>query len=218
MLGQCYDEIPRTSKGPFPSVWDAFFAQDHTPVMEYADGSWHVWPVTYPRTKGRPGSGTGQKPWAIIVKLLKFAEESFDRWQPKARIAPPVRKRRLLKRVVRELPEVRPEDHPLRQFRSIAESAYADPTRPYGRGVFWLLNAYRTWRRRFAIARGLQEFKRWLDVTALPQSTADSLRRMLIGIDLAITIVQGFLSDLVLLFGADHLDREDLRAWLTRHG
>jgi uncharacterized protein with NAD-binding domain and iron-sulfur cluster len=216
MLDRCYQELARPRTARFRTVKDAFAPQDRTPAMEYTRSGWQLWPISYPRLNGQPGAdGT---PWHHIVKLLRYADEWFDRWLAAGGAEPrrPSRMRRLTGRLL-QLPEVRPEQHPLKQSRSIAESRYADPTRPYGR-VLWLIEAYRTWRRRFAIMRRLRHFKCWSDDTARTGAGSDELRRILIGIDLAVTVVLGLVRDFVLFFGLEHLDREDLRAWLRRHG
>ncbi len=223
MLRECYQEINRPAGAPLRSVDKAFLPQDSTPAMEYVDNQWRVWPIAYPPNARTPGTGVSATPWENIKNLIAYADQWLDEWSAQSGTVLPKPKRRVLSRVVREPPEVRPEDHHLKQCHSVAESPLADPDRPYRRGLFWLWDAYKTWRRRRVVVRRLRDFKRWADKAGPPAASpsddkADTLRRLFIGIDLAVTVVIGFIADFVLFFGLDHLDGEDLRAWLRRHG
>jgi len=223
LLRDCYHALNRPAGTPLRSVDEAFLPQDSTPAMEYVDDQWRVWPITYPPNGKIPGTSVKATHWENMKNLIGHADHWLDQWLEQSGAVLPTPKRRMLSRVVPEPPEVRPEHHHLKQCRCVAESPLADPARSYRRGLFWLWDAYKTWRRRRVIVGRLREFKRWADrptpAAASPSAgQADALRRLFMGIDLAVTVVIGFVADFVLFFGLDHLDAEDLRAWLRRHG
>ena len=218
ILRECYQGAGQATGAPFTSIEDAFQPQDRTPIGEFVDGVWRLWPITYPQNDDIPGASTNVSIWQNIKNLLIFVDQMFDDWQEKAKVGVPTTPRKKLERLFSTPSEAQSSDPVLHQCRRLAEAARADPTRPYRRGVFGLVDGLQTWRYRRAILARLRQFRNWANGTVDPTALDDEIRRTWITIDLAVTAVLGCLVDGALLCGLESLDGEDLRAWLRRHG
>src|SRR5262249_31323643 len=77
LLRECYQELQRPAQSPFPTIEAAFRPVDSTPVGEFVDGMWRLWPITYPRNDLTPGTQGWLPIWENLKHLITFADEMF---------------------------------------------------------------------------------------------------------------------------------------------
>jgi uncharacterized protein with NAD-binding domain and iron-sulfur cluster len=212
LLRACYEELDRPEGSPLATIEDAFTPCDETPYFELVDGEWTVWPMWFPPNPERPGTG-GPTPsvWAYLVMTLEAVARAAGALLPHHRRrgdGPPRRRaggianglRALGTRLIAHGPGLLlgGAHHMARRMPADA----ADHRRVDHKGLLWLLERARSW----TVAH------------LAGATTGGSLRRVVIEMDLASTIVIGCLRDGVHRSGFESIDDEDLRAWLERHG
>ena len=215
LLRECYRELGRPSGHPFRTIENAFRPVDSTPVGEFVNGEWRLWPVNYPPNNLTPGTGGWLPAWENLKHLITFADQMFAELPPPADAPPPPR-RQWSWRKEAERPVIS-ESHGLLKKCHAAVHAESTSRASAGGAARRMVGPVQRWRHRRAALSHLRAFKRQskrLDITQLD----DEMRRKWTGIDLAVTVIIGFLVDGVLFCGTDSIDDEDLRAWLTRHG
>lgn len=212
MLRRCYEELDRGPSYPIRDLHQAFGAVDSTPYMEQVGDQWSVWPVEFPPNKLTPGEGPGNlSVWQHVLQLIRWVEEVFDKGfdrSPASSTAVHHVPDWLEK--IAPSPEMEPSNYGSHRYLSrltrlvheLPEDAHAHLPHHH-QGLIWLADQVREWFHR--------------ETRDLLNKDTD-LRRIAIGIDLAITIARGFIADGVLIHGYQAIDGEDTRAWLERHG
>jgi uncharacterized protein with NAD-binding domain and iron-sulfur cluster len=203
LLKSCYDALGRPD-----DVQKLFQGQTNTPYMEDVNG-WMIWPVFFPRKYGTLGSGTStddvvQYSSEIGQFLLTTSANYASQLKPRSSAAhgdpsdAPVN------------PPGDPDDPNEELLRRIGvlraelgvTAIQGDDGKKY-RAVIAAAEPIR------ALIYG--------DGTSL-SGLPDILRRLGIMFDLALAAIRGLWDDDVLRNGFDSLDKEDARAWFSRHG
>ncbi|MBW2240346.1 MAG: FAD-dependent oxidoreductase [Deltaproteobacteria bacterium] len=212
MLRTSYEELARSPGCPIRSVEEAFDGVDTTPYMEHIGDQWLHWPVEFPPNALTPGEGPGNlSAWQHVLQLIHWVELAFETGFERS----PASSTAVhhvpdwLEKIVPS-PETEPSRYGSHRYLSrltrlvheLPEDAHAHLPHHH-HGILWLTDQVRGWFHR--------ETRDLL-------TKDDDLRRIAIGIDLAITIARGFVADGVLIHGYKAIDGEDTRAWLERHG
>ena len=207
LLRSCYEELQRPGSAPFPTLESAFGAQNETPYFELVDGHWSVWPLWFPPNPSVPGTG-GElpTPWDMLVMLV---ESLVHLAEGLLHVAPHVATPAdgLPGWLERHIPAPL-ADAPDTLLHALERLVHAMPGDPAAHqpehhlGIGWLAGA----------------IKRWLFDRLAPETHGDVVRRMLIELDLGLTMIGGMVADGVPGGGFGVIDGEDVRAWFTRHG
>ncbi len=215
MLRSCYEELGRPPTAPFATLESAFQAQNETPYFELVDGRWSVWPMWFPPNPAAPGSG-GEflTPWDMLVMLVEslvHVVEGILHVAP--HVASPANGAAhatgggipgwLQKHLPSQLANA-PETL-VHTLLRLVQSVPRDPKAHHPdvhRGIGWLAGAIRT----------------WLFHRLASEAHSDSVRRMIIELDLGLTLIGGLVADGVPGKGFEAIDGEDVRAWFRRHG
>jgi uncharacterized protein with NAD-binding domain and iron-sulfur cluster len=217
MIQRCYEEWEPPAGSPIRSWEDAFKKCDDIVLFEHWRGKWSPWHLHLPPDDLLPGARSEPSVWDLLHRLLMWL---LDEWKL------------VLDCHGDELPEAaRPRGHRhlgwvqefgerllrggrhlefelLELAEMLARTRLADPGRDDG-----------DLRHLVRLEGMLRLFKRRVLGEVLEQSLENAeVRRFAIFLDFWSTVVTGMLDDRVLERGFGPLNREDLRAWLRRHG
>jgi uncharacterized protein with NAD-binding domain and iron-sulfur cluster len=217
MIQRCYAEWEPPARSPLRSWEDAFKKCDDIVLFERWRGQWTPWHLHLPPDDLVPGSRSEASVWELLHRLLMWLLEEWKLVQDRhADQLPEAARPRRHSRLgwVQELGErlLRGGRHVefefLRLAEALARSRLANPARPDGDP------------RHFVRIEGmLRLFKRRvLEEVLDPCLENADIRRFAIFLDFWSTVLTGMLDDQVLERGFGPLNREDLRAWLKRHG
>lgn len=224
LIQRAYQELDRPPGAPLATWEDAFKKHSFIVTAEDVNGRWARWAQDFPINDAIPGTG-GELPtlWNYITMIVRWTKERLGAspyGAPKAGEDAAATTSAWRERVGEWLGRVIQDAEigidavglslgalNLHTAQRLIEALPQDPYlhRPDDHD---------------ALARLLEEFVAWLRrETAQEIETNDEVRRLVILMDLAITIVRGLLKDGVLWHpeGLDALD-DDFRSWLTRHG
>lgn len=225
VMHECYTEWeagPLNPKGvdrageTNPMAWSAAFKPKNvSTVQEHIDGEWITWAIDMPANDAIPGDDSPlPRPWEQALRVFdrmvfaledcpavrttpREAHSTFDRvgdW------AWDVLGRRLLFRQLRAIHGV---------LNQVPVEWFGMDTRPHDALMRVLTK----------VLKQFDKLKRRLWRRLGPHvHSHDVARRMWIHVDLITTVLRGAIVDEVLWRGVDHLDGEDWRAWLRRHG
>ena len=215
LLRGVYEELDRPEGTRFATIDSAFTPGNSTPYFEQDGAAWSVWPVWFPPSPDKPGTG-GPDPsaWDDLVKLIELvahAAVTLLHLSATGTAAAPAEAAQpahagILDWLSRHLPHPAPLDieTSLAGAVHLVRTLPADPAaHPSGahEALAWLLER----------ARG------WL-LSHVDPSRGKEFRRAAIELDLGLTAAIGCLRDNVPSAGYGAIDGEDLRAWLARHG
>jgi len=202
LMREAYAELGRPAEGPLATWREAFTPLGLVTLEELHDNTWKRWNLYFPETDEEPGEG-GVLPslWATAQTTVGWIVEAFGRSRGEGR-SWFVRLLIGLWEMLRgELATVRV----LRDLHTLLDGRASAASRPEHDRLHQDLRAARD--------NFLSEAVRHI-------SDRDTARRFLIVADLGLTTIAGLLSDRVI--GGDtnfnDLDREEFKAWLTRHG
>ncbi|MFC5551540.1 NAD(P)-binding protein [Massilia aerilata] len=188
MLRAAYQELGRPLDAPL-ARWDqAFQPHDYVVLAEQVGSDWRPWHLVLPRRPGEPGAGSEP------VSPWRMALEGI-KW--------------------------------LRQWHSELQPTARAPTGIFGDPFTELQDQASTLpldahlhtgadHARLLATLGRAEVQ--LRTTQAALIDDDRTRRTLVGLHIGITLLRGMLADGVFTRGFDPINREDLRAWLRRHG
>jgi uncharacterized protein with NAD-binding domain and iron-sulfur cluster len=208
LMRACYEELDRPPSAPLATFDDAFKPSDEVVLYDQYAGCWSQMVTTFRRHPGQPGDGAPIGGfWALVQRVL---EHVGDVW-------------------LGVRPSTTPERHPapdwlagigdelrhqlagdvedvLRVATGLARHRCEHGTVPVSHDLELLcklLDAFRHWLWDHEVAHRLDD---------------DRLRQSFTRIDGCCSMVIGLIRDDVLEKGFDPLDREELSAWLLRHG
>jgi uncharacterized protein with NAD-binding domain and iron-sulfur cluster len=217
MIQRCYEEWSPPDSYPI-RTWDAAFKQCNDIVLfEQWGDRWTPWHITLPPDDEVPGHGHIVEPWEFVHGVVRFLLGEWQLMRHRTVAAgaatatgarsdqwglPPLAARlgyRLEQGAVAGLLE-----GALKLAGALAES-------PARRRL-----AHHHLRRLEELLRGVKHL--FFRVVFDPWVESDDVRRFAIMLDLGITILAGLIADDVFEVGFGKLNREDLWAWLRRHG
>ncbi|GAB4449971.1 MAG: hypothetical protein OHK0015_55250 [Chloroflexi bacterium OHK40] len=188
LMRRCYAELGRPPDAPLGTVEQAFKAQSAVILSELVDGAWSPWAVTFPADDRFPGARDH------LPTPWDYLARLLS-WIPEVLAAHPE-----LRLNPREGAGMVGQVH-LAEAAAHLGRAPDDPAAHEG------------------LARSFAGLRAAVGDRARPHVGSNlALRRAWILLDLAATIVVGFVADGLFFGGFDRLNAEDLRAWLTRHG
>jgi uncharacterized protein with NAD-binding domain and iron-sulfur cluster len=204
LLGHCYDALGRPD-----DLAKLFQGQTDTPYMEDM-GGWKVWPVHFPRKYGTLGDGSLRKGvpgyshalgMYLVTMGRAFAEQARAR-SPDLHPGQPGLLHRLFSDTAGAFADLERRVSAVGAFLRSVASPGADTDVPH---------------RNVIIAAEAVRLLMFADPSPL-NDIDDDLRRLGIMFDLGLTALKGLWADRVWETGFDALDKEDARAWFTRHG
>ncbi|MCM5679182.1 NAD(P)-binding protein [Schlegelella sp. S2-27] len=219
MMQKAYGALDRPPGAPLATWQDAFKPQHFIALTEWIDGQWKTWPIDTPIKPGEPGHGNESLGlWAMATTAYAWVRMWFDQLRgaldEAALPAPPMSSgehpdwlHRLAAAVETDV------EHLAADAQHVAEALHAlalslpEDLGQHGGGDRDLMNA---------TLRGLRA---WLwDAVLHRLDGNDTLRRLYICIDLAVTSLIGMIEDGVLVHGFDVINDIDFYDWLTKHG
>jgi uncharacterized protein with NAD-binding domain and iron-sulfur cluster len=217
MIQCCYDEWKPPESYPIRTWQDAFKKCNDIVLFESWRGRWTPWHMYLPPNDETPGRDHDVTPSAFFECLFDWLLFEFQLMRRETAVAGAASATR--GRVGRDGPAEMPTDlgHRLEHaavsklLRQLARATSAYANAAAGHGA-----ARRQAQRVEAL---LAELKHFLFKVVLgPWIDHDHVRRFAIMLDLTITVTAGVIADDVLADGFGKLNREDLWAWLRRHG
>lgn len=240
VLRRCYEELGRPPGAKLARVEDAFTPHNDLVVAEDVkakDGKarWELWPMRFPPTPGRPGDQVGetseQSSWDYLKKLITWAAKTLrdegERLLFDGKVSADksyldqffgkfgfetTATREQERRAIEELLQrpTKPRDDGFEGAITLSPFTYLDLIE---RACKYDI------RNEFVIVR-LEETRKALFKRAGDRLDTTSVRRVVLLLDLALTVLIGALRDSVDLAadGWFSIDGLDLREWLMRHG
>ncbi|MDC8756393.1 NAD(P)-binding protein [Janthinobacterium fluminis] len=218
MMRQVYASLDRPAGAPLATWRDAFKLQDYVALAEDVQGQWRNWSMVFPALPGEPGDAGGElTPWQMALALFGWIAAWAGQIGRSARqaeaMAPtpngkwPGWLRRLADAVAGEAGELGLDVALAAAALATLAGRLAPDSRLHGSAEHRML------------AATLAGIRTWLHAryrAALDGN--DDLRRLLICLDLGITVLRGLFEDGVLRHGFDVINDIDLRDWLRKHG
>lgn len=214
LMQRCYEELDRPKGVPLATFDEAFAPCDQIVLGEEYDGRWLLHSYDAPRNDRKPGSDELPTLWELVSDGIQWAlREWLD--------------------IKEDLAEV-PDPEPRTGWRTVLDqlaaatglddleaTTRAELLRTADRAVYTLLDdaGHAGRGRRTAICGTLRLFRNsiWRVLEQLGRDD-DRLRHFAMTVDLGAALLTGIIDDHVLRDGFDHLEDEELRAWLRRHG
>lgn len=219
MMQKAYAALGRPPGAPLATWQDAFKPQHFITLMELVDGQWKTWPIDTPIKPGEPGHGNESIGlWAMATTAYAWVRMWFDDLRhaldDAALPAPPVSTgdhpdwlHRLAAAVEQDV------EHLAADAKHVAEALHA-----FSLSLPEDLDQHDDGHRSLMHA-ALRGLRAWLwDAVLQRLEGNDTLRRLYICIDLAVTSLIGMIEDGVFLHGFDVINDIDFYAWLTKHG
>ena len=213
MVRKCYADLRRPSSIPLSRWEQAFVPLDRFCAEELVQGRWKHWSARFPRRAGKPGdpaesSGSPTSEalppitaWEGMLEAVAWLRKELRRGPGRSGIC------RFLHWLFGSRDELTARCALLhvRMLRtSVQFLIESKPSADAMAGEMELLRHY------------LRE-EYLSDKYQLTTSLSDSIRRFRIMADLVLTCSIGILRDELLRLGFDHVDGEELKAWLERH-
>jgi uncharacterized protein with NAD-binding domain and iron-sulfur cluster len=191
MIRAVYGELGRPADVPLASWDQAFRPHDYIVLAEQAGTGWRPWHLVLPRRPGEPGMGSDSvAPWRMALEAIVW----LRRWHSELRA---------------KLPAAVLASAGTDTFADLHALAAALPADPRIH-TFAVQDALMD-----ALRRAERQLRLATPATAIED---DDTRRLLIGLNIGLTLLRGMLADGVFTRGFDLINAEDLRAWLRRHG
>jgi len=218
VMRELYDELNRPAGAALQKWDDAFKQQSFVLVDEYINGKWEAWPFEFPVKPGIPGDGAESPSlWAIVQTVIAWIKQEIGN---------------LLEAVTgidTDKPRP-PASHGF--FGNLATRVYERVTAPIEALAHEAVNIVGGLVKMLdvglvgenpedleLIVESLQSIKKWVEHMVedfIEDHT--QIRRLFIGIDLAMTCVIGMVMDGVLIKGFSVINDIDFKDWLRKHG
>lgn len=216
-MQKAYGLLQRPPGAPLRTWQDAFKPQYFVALTEYIDKQWKIWSVDTPIRRGAPGMASEEITlWQIVVTVYEWIKKIFGDLSEhhlgdRVKVAPPGEHANWLHRVAgaarREVSEIATDVAATVTALEAVVKQLPQVLAQHQGGQLPVLRA------------ALRGIKQWLEKEIVHRlNTDDELRRLFIGLDLAITSLTGMIDDGVLQNGFDVINDIDFYDWLIKHG
>ena len=229
MIKAAYASLNRPEGAPLASWRDAFKQHDYIVLSEQVGQEWRNWNIVFPSLPGEPGEGSEKITlWQMAVAMVAWLEQwlkgidavaaTLEAAAAPASAAAPSGGmlhdwwHALAERVEASVHDLVNDAGLLAAALSGAVANLSADSRSHSDSEHRLLAGMLAGLRSHVHARYAPLLK------AGEGDARDTLRRLLICLDLGTTVMKGVLEDGVLRHGFDVINDIDFRAWLRKHG